>query len=122
MIMGLLLDDYRSSVDTARSNVGSVGLPPDGGLSHPNADKLCVPGSGSARSVICYYRDMAKGPRQSENDLLRREAKAIALSKKCPVCNWLPQWKSAVGPHPVLPSDTVYCTKKCYETASGLND
>jgi hypothetical protein len=120
MILGLLLDDYRSSTDLAQPDVGSSDLPSDGGLSNLDSDKLRVPVPGSDRFFFHYYRDMDRGPRQSANDLSRRRTKGVVMSKRCPGCNWVPHWKSAIGPHPVAETDIIYCSKKCFENGLGL--
>ena len=68
------------------------------------------------RKMMAYYRDMPVGARNSELDSERRSIKGFVSMTKCPGCGWTPQWKSAIGPHPLQTGDTVYCSIKCFES------
>jgi len=69
----------------------------------------------TSRKIIAYYRDLPVGPRKSEIDCERRGIKSYVAAVKCPGCGWTPQWKSAIGPHPLHSGDTIYCSINCFE-------
>jgi hypothetical protein len=113
---GLLLDDYRNSAYDHRPYGSPFNVSSDRGLPDRQSDDLCVPDAGSAgREFVQYFYFIPYDGKGTPTDKLRRNYKAIAQSRRCPGCNWLPKWKSCFGPYPLYEGDVVWCSKKCKE-------
>ena len=112
MMRGLVSHDHGLGLDNC-SDERTTNLPPDWGIPGHNDDELCVPEPGCEGGLVHYFSHLKFDYRESPIDKLRRCYKAIVESKRCPGCNWVPKWKSALGPFPLTAEDTVWCSRMC---------
>jgi hypothetical protein len=114
MMRGLVSHDNGPSLDYC-SNERPISVPSDWRLSSDNVDVLYLHRPEHQGDVVHYFSHIKFDQRESAIDKLRRSYKAIVESKRCPGCNWVPKWKSAVGPFPLTTEAVVWCSKKCKE-------